>query len=1192
MKQVSSLQIKLMPLLVVALISLFPFSVHASGGESFTYKSDVFIKDWLICGPFPSEMDQGINADFLHEHGGESIIVPSSSLEHSSLSVPSGKVSWQKIKADESGKLDFNQYLQPNQKNITYASTIISCDVETHALLKTGSNDRLKMWLNGKRVLYCSQPRAGAPDEDFIPVSLKKGDNHLLAKVDNIGGGWWLYARFEDLNAVGNRLYFTDPLVSLISRGKSNTSIADAFSIFVHNPTDTPVGPIFFDVLPADGREKSRSVCAAIEPGKDAWLVVESKIESSSASGEINAELRVSEGNASKVIHVKTERPSLPQYPDLQVFIVPHSHADLSWPHSPEVSTNLNVQAISESINILKNLPEFKFSEEDVFVLEEFLRRNPDRVEEVGDLLHKNILECGGFYFGPSELLLGGEGLVRNIYFGKLWLLNKFGINTKMAWNVDEPGHTLQMPQILSKAGIENFIIWKVLLRPENDLNVTGYVGPNIFRWQSPDGSDILVTSCPRDYSAGQILRTDAFLTAANRFKDFVQHEIKHNNGWDLPPIVMMADGADCSIPDPRVGQNAKLWNQVFGYPKVKIASVDEYFESVKDAVKAGNGKIKTISGELPCWWAGTQSVENDAFMLTRHAESLVTASEKFSTLNDLLFPDYEYPKFAIDNVWKGKLWVHEHNWGGTDGDISDAVKLARARDTFRLADDLKSSSLGTLAANIRYKDLGTPLVVFNSLAWERTDIVDYVVTLKKVGIIELHLMDGAGNNVPAQIKVQATHPDGSISRAQVTFEATVPSLGYKTYYLAPGANRTRTDLSASASTMENRFFKINIDSQSGGISSIFDKINNREILNTAKYKGNELIALENLGVDEGEQFTDNWWRMGGKPASVELIESGPIRATVQIKGTILNSTRIQQVSLYSTLPKIDLKTTLDWNGQKEIQVNTTFPFKIENPRLTYEVPFGEVEYGKESPSAQASHPTVRATNNWIDLSNEKMGITFATDVTPFDVKDRTDPRFHDARKIKGEMEASSFSMFFGGEYKTFERIALQDPLLLQTDFVIQPILLRSVFSCGDPALYFTQNGEHDYRFAIRTHEGTLVSHEAARFGWEHNTPLLVLKGQPTTGELVDSQSFLNVSAPNVLVSILKKAEDGKGIILRCYETDGKDTDVALSLFKPLKSAEQTNIIEMDGKEIKLDDGELLFHIGHNAIETFKLKVD
>jgi alpha-mannosidase len=114
--------------------------------------------------------------------------------------------------------------------------------------------------------------------------------------------------------------------------------------------------------------------------------------------------------------------------------------------------------------------------------------------------------------------------------------------------------------------------------------------------------------------------------------------------------------------------------------------------------------------------------------------------------------------------------------------------------------------------------------------------------------------------------------------------------------------------------------------------------------------------------------------------------------------------------------------------------------------------------------------------------------------------------------------------------------------MLLKTDFVIQPILLRSVFSCGDPDLYFTQPGPHTYRFALQTHPGSLVPHEAVRLGWAHNSPLLVRQGQTTKGDLPDRQSFLDVSAANVVVTILKKAEDGRGLLLRCYETDGAGT--------------------------------------------------
>ena len=225
-----------------------------------------------------------------------------------------------------------------------------------------------------------------------------------------------------------------------------------------------------------------------------------------------------------------------------------------------------------------------------------------------------------------------------------------------------------------------------------------------------------------------------------------------------------------------------------------------------------------------------------------------------------------------------------------------------------------------------------------------------------------------------------------------------------------------------------------------------------------------------------------------------------------------------------------------------------------------------------------------------MDLSNEQIGVTLATEVTPFDVKDRTDPRFQDARTMKGDSEPAHFAIYNQGSYRSLERIALHDPMLLKTDFVIQPILLRSVFSCGDRDLYFTQAGPHAYRFALQTHRGPLVPHEAVRQGWAHNSPLLVRRGQTATGDLPDQQSFLGVSAANVVVTILKKAEDGRGLLLRGYETDGRDTQVNIRCPKGVVGATSTNILEEDQKPIHVKaDGSIDIQFGKYAIETVRL---
>ncbi|OPZ70525.1 MAG: alpha-mannosidase [bacterium ADurb.Bin478] len=550
---------------------------------------------------------------------------------------------------------------------------------------------------------------------------------------------------------------------------------------------------------------------------------------------------------------------------------------------------------------------------------------------------------------------------------------------------------------------------------------------------------------------------------------------------------------------------------------------------------------------------------------------------------------NHEYPVRAIDHIWKGRLWVHEHNWGGTNGRISDAVKLARAREGYRLADEVNRDALAALAGAVSVQNRGVPLVVFNSLAWPRRDIVDPIVSLAEPGQREPRLVDGSGRTVAAQFNVLARHADGSIARIRTIFTADAPALGYATFYLSQGKESTPNPFKISDHEIENRFYRVRLDPRTGGIASIYDKQNQREWIKSDVYRAHELVAMENLGVDEAEEFTEKWWRMDEKPVAVTMTERGPVRTTFRIEGTLLNSRTIQTISLYADLPRIDLETRLNWNGQKAIQVNAAFPFHLPNGRVTYEVPFGDVEYGQENPAAKACHPTVRAANNWIDLSNEEMGITLATEVTPFDLKDRRDERFRDARVIQGIAAPDTFHIFWGGAYTPFTRVALTDPILLQTDFVIQPILLRSVFSCGDANLYFTQPGEHVYRFSITTHPGALVRHEATRQGLEHNAPLQVVCVKAGSGTRADSASFISVSQPNVIVSVVKKAEKGKGLVLRCYETDGQDAQVTMAFAKPVRAAWHTDLIERDGKPAHIVNGRLVVAIGRHAIETYRL---
>ena len=62
----------------------------------------------------------------------------------------------------------------------------------------TGSDDQVKVYLNGKEVMKFAEPRSADKDQDTTTVTLTKGINVLVAKVVNEKVDWQFCVRFTD----------------------------------------------------------------------------------------------------------------------------------------------------------------------------------------------------------------------------------------------------------------------------------------------------------------------------------------------------------------------------------------------------------------------------------------------------------------------------------------------------------------------------------------------------------------------------------------------------------------------------------------------------------------------------------------------------------------------------------------------------------------------------------------------------------------------------------------------------------------------------------------------------------------------------------------------------------------------------------------------------------------------------------
>jgi len=176
--------------------------------KDMEYMPDAFIKDWLICGPFPncedcslidykhSSICKGFYTDYLAPLGGELAAVPE---EGTIVKVKNKGIErkWYYYNS-ESDLIPLNDIMEPNDQVVAYAFCQVHSPETKKSILSVGSNDGLQVFMNGKKI-HENHPLTGRwlqKDNDFIPVELKAGMNNLLLKIDEGGGDFGFVARF------------------------------------------------------------------------------------------------------------------------------------------------------------------------------------------------------------------------------------------------------------------------------------------------------------------------------------------------------------------------------------------------------------------------------------------------------------------------------------------------------------------------------------------------------------------------------------------------------------------------------------------------------------------------------------------------------------------------------------------------------------------------------------------------------------------------------------------------------------------------------------------------------------------------------------------------------------------------------------------------------------------------------------
>lgn len=826
-------------------------------------------------------------------------------------------------------------------------------------------------------------------------------------------------------------------------------------------------------------------------------------------------------------------------------WVIPHTHWEGAVFKTREEYLEMGLPNILKALRLLAEQPTYHFVLDQVAYVRPFLERYPDQEPLFRKYIAEGRLQItGGLDIMPDVNMPGGESFVRQIQYGKGYYRDKLGIDVTSGWLIDTFGHHAQMPQIMKLAGVNSYWTQRGVSHPEH---------PSEFSWEGIDGTRLMTIYMPASYA---LLHGSPNNPA--KFRDFLIQRYaaieKNSSGRDRVGLA----GVDVGEPEGQLAPMVEAFNKMTDAPfKARMAIPAEF-----EKVVAARGELPVFRGELNPIFQGTYSSRIELKAWIRRMEERLLTAEKLASISRVL--GGEADPAALWRAWEPVLFNETHDLSSgvmTDHVYEDVMSGFHFSD--RLAAEQIARGWDALASRVDTRGEGTPVVVFNSLSWPRSDVTEVDLGFTAGGVGAVELVDDQGATRPLQIVRSTSHADGGLCTARIAFQAVdVPALGYRTYHVRPATGTTTAPaVSPAPTTLENRFYKITLDPRTGAVGSLRVKEGDWEVLSSpgnivAKhedrgdvwelYKG--LNGGSNIAMTTHEpvpargkaKFSDEY-----KDAPGTLL-AGPVYSEFRVAHPFDSGRYATTLRLYADQPRIDCSTSLV-NEEKYVRYQLLFPTTITTGKRFDEIPFGAIERpnGIEFPA-----------QNWVDQGDEKHGLAVLNAGLPGHV-------VTDGAVMVSVLRSHNLGAYgFGGGY---------EPGMSSED----------AFQIGK---------ERTVRYALLPHSGDWREAAAPRAGLEFNHPLIAGVVGVHEGTLLKSWGLIEVSAPNVVVSSLKPTRDG-GIALRVYEAAGRPAaGTTIKLHADVVEAKEADLLESPKADSAVADGTIRIDLKPYQIKTLVLK--
>lgn len=557
-------------------------------------------------------------------------------------------------------------------------------------------------------------------------------------------------------------------------------------------------------------------------------------------------------------------------------------------------------------LDALKRFPEWKLCiDVEPVSWDELLSRDPESYEELSGLLHdvsvSSRLEIvSGSYGQPYGWITDGESNIRHLIMGLELVHKHFPWIKVSTYAAQEPCWTSALPQILRSLGFKQ----AVLKNPSTAWG--GYCrgfDAETCLWEGPDGTQIPLVPRYACEDLKNTWETESVDGTESFAAKCVTHGIRHpagmifqDLGWPADSRLRINNQEPPAVPEHIIHTTWKEYFEAFAEKPEEVWKVSQ--EDILGALPWGERLLSRMSEQV------------------RRGEKMMLQCERIHALSAALTG----VSVGIDRIreaWGHVLmtqhhdaWIctslrkNEENWAWkTSAQIYAAESLIAPiqRDAM-----LRLAGYGneTLLQESQHE-----AVCAANLSGRTEELIVSLPVTSHQGVKSFRVFDG-NQYLTAQYCGNRYFSDGTKNAGILYFRAVLPSFGIKSFNIEPRSGEVQVQSAWTEpdfAYLETDIYKLKFNLKQGGtISSFIDKTQNLDLIDPqSSRKFNEYSGYF---IKEGAFFSS-----ADQPAVASVIESGPVYAAMEIRGTVGSVEFVQQISA--------------WFGEKRIDFRVNFHF-------------------------------------------------------------------------------------------------------------------------------------------------------------------------------------------------------------------------------------------------------------------------